>query len=125
MGKFAGNGRRRNSLFSLYTFLICITTAMHQLCKHITSALMNSICQFLQLRNEFFIRQQCAMIRIIAFLIPLHICKDNQADAAFCSSFVELHNRVCDFAFYGMANAHRRHNNPVLDLQLVDCKRLI
>ncbi|CCX71064.1 2 4-dienoyl-CoA reductase FadH2 [Firmicutes bacterium CAG:555] len=102
----AGDGGRCNSLLALNACAVCASAAMHELCKYLAAALVDGVGQLLERGNVLLVGEHCAVVGVVADLIPLHICENDKADSAECTASVELDNIIHNKAVDGVANAH-------------------
>ena len=116
----AGDGAGRHGLYALYAGLVGIAAAVHELGEHLGAALVDAVGQLLELGEELAVGQQRAVMGIVALLVPLHVGEHDEADAAARPALIELNLVVGNSAVVGGAYAHRGHDKPVLQLQLVN-----
>ena len=103
----AGDGRRCNCLLALNACAVCASAAMHELRENLAAALMDSIGELLKRGNVLLIGEHCAVVRIVAQLIPLHVCENDKSYAALCTALVKLNNVIHNEAINSVAYAHR------------------
>ena len=121
----AGDGGRCNSLLALNACAVCASAAMHELCKYLAAALVDGIGQLLERGDVLLVGEHCAVVGVVAQLIPLHVCENYKADSAERTASVKFNHIIHYKAVDGMAYAHGRHDHSVLQLKLVDLERCI
>ena len=92
---------------------------MHDLCEDLAAALVDGVGHLLELGTIFFVSQKGNIVRVADF-VPLHVCKDYQANAALSSALVEISDFVVDVAVDGVSHAHGSHDDAVLEFYPVD-----
>ena len=103
----AGDGRRCNCLLALNACAICTSAAMHELCENLAASFMDCIGELLKRRDIFLVSEHCAVVGIVAKLIPLHVCENDKSYAALCTALVKLNNVIHDEAVNSVTYAHR------------------
>ena len=92
---------------------------MHDLGKDLCAAFVNFVGQVFQGGDILFVGQQRHIVGV-THLVPLHIGKDNQAYAAFCSAAVEIGNLFVQNSVNAVAHAHGGHDHTVSDFHTVN-----
>ena len=107
VGESAGDGRRCNSLLALNACAICTSAAMHELCENLAASFMDCIGELLKRRDIFLVSEHCAVVGIVAKLIPLHVGEDDKSYAALCAALIKFNNVIHNEAINSVAYAHR------------------
>ena len=119
MGELAGNCGGADCLKAADGGSRCGGASVHDLCEDLAAALMDGVGHLLELGNIFFVSQKGNIVRVADF-VPLHVCKDYQANAALSSALVEISDFIVDVAVDGVPHAHGSHDDAVLEFYPVD-----
>ena len=119
VGELAGNCGGADCLKAADGGSRCGGASVHDLCEDLAAALVDGVGHLLELGNVLLVGQKGNIVRVADF-VPLHVCKDYQANAALSSALVEISDFVVDVAVDGVSHAHGSHDDAVLEFYPVD-----